>query len=86
MSADLADYLPQLNEAVAKLITTPDFPDLVDTLKKQLPHTPEPFVWSTIDPHSIATQLPDVIKSCWIFVLKKDAMPTLNGLAAIYRF
>jgi mannose-6-phosphate isomerase-like protein (cupin superfamily) len=67
-----ADYLPQLNEAVAQLIKTPDFPDLIDTLKKQLQHTPEPFVWSTIDPESIAMQLPNSIKSCWIFVLKKD--------------
>ena len=67
-----ADYLPQLDKAVAKLIRTPDFSDLVDTLKKQLPHTPEPFVWSTIDPQSIAAPLPDSIKSCWIFVLKKD--------------
>ena len=67
-----ADYLPQLNEAVAQLITTPDFPSLVDTLKKQLQDTAEPFVWSTIDLESFATQLPDSIKSCWIFVLKQD--------------
>src|SRR5687767_5849359 len=67
-----ADYLPELDKAVAQLIRTSDFPDLVDTLKKQLPHTPEPFVWSTIDPQSIETPLPDSIKSCWIFVLKKD--------------
>jgi mannose-6-phosphate isomerase-like protein (cupin superfamily) len=72
---DVADYLPQLNAAVAQLIATPDFPGLIDTLKKQLQDTPEPFVWSTIDLQSIATPLPDSIKSCWIFVLKKD-MPS----------
>jgi hypothetical protein len=41
-------------------------------LKKQLQNTSEPFVWSTIDLQSIGAVLPDVIRSCWIFVLKKD--------------
>jgi mannose-6-phosphate isomerase-like protein (cupin superfamily) len=44
----------------------------VDTLKKQLPDTSEPFVWSTIDLQSISVRLPDTIRSGWIFVLKKD--------------
>ena len=68
----VADYLPQLNEAVAQLITRPTIHSLVDTLKKQLQHTSEPFVWSTIDLQSITAQLPERIKSGWIFVLKKD--------------
>jgi mannose-6-phosphate isomerase-like protein (cupin superfamily) len=68
----VADYLSQLNEAVAQLITRPAIHTLVDTLKKQLQHTSEPFVWSTIDLESITARLPDKIKSCWIFVLKKD--------------
>jgi hypothetical protein len=68
----VADYLPQLNDAVAQLITVPNFHGLVDTLKNQLQDTPEPFVWSTIDLESLATPHPDGIKSCWIFVLKKD--------------
>jgi hypothetical protein len=63
------DYLPQLNAAVEELITRPSFHHLVDTLKDQLPHTSEPFVWSTID---LPAGLPETIKSCWIFVLKKD--------------
>ena len=67
-----ANYLPQLNEAVAQLTTTPDFPGLVDTLKQQLQDTPEPFVWSTIDLQSVAELLPESIKSCWVFVLKKN--------------
>lgn len=67
-----AAYLPQLNEAVAQLIVTPDFPGLVDNLKSQLQDSPEPFVWSMIDLNSVATSLPDNIKSCWIFVLKKN--------------
>ncbi len=66
------DYLPKLNEAVAELITRPAIHDAVDELKQQLQHTSEPFVWTTIDLQSIATPLPDKIRSGWIFVLKKD--------------
>ena len=69
------DYLSQLNEAVAQLVRWPVAHDLIDDLKQQLPHTPEPFVWSTIDLQSLTAQLPDTIKSGWIFVLKKD-MPS----------
>jgi mannose-6-phosphate isomerase-like protein (cupin superfamily) len=65
-------YLQQLNDAVAELITRPAIRSVVDTLKDQLPHTAEPFVWSTIDLESVTTPLPDEIKSGWIFVLKKD--------------
>ena len=68
----VADYVPQLNEAVAQLITRSEIHNLVDSLKKQLPQTSEPFVWSTLDLQSISPPLPDRIKSCWIFVLKKD--------------
>jgi len=68
----MSDYLPQLNEAVEELLTRASFHQLVDTLKAKLPHTAEPFVWSTIDPESITVPLPETIKSCWIFVLKKD--------------
>lgn len=66
------DYLPQLDEAVAELLARPATHSLVDTLKQQLPNTPEPFVWSAIDLQSIATPLPGNIRSCWIFVLRKD--------------
>ena len=66
------NYLPQLDEAVAQLITRPAIHSVIDTLKNQLQHTTEPFVWSTIDLRSIEVRLPDTIRSCWIFVLKKD--------------
>lgn len=66
----VVDYLPELNEAVAQLITRPEIHNLVDSLKRQLPQTSEPFVWSTLDLQSIT--LPDNIQSCWMFVLKKD--------------
>ena len=66
------DYLSQLDEAVAQLIKRPAIHRLIDTLKNDLQHTAEPFVWSTIDLPSIEARLPDTIGSCWIFVLKKD--------------
>src|SRR5689334_11108386 len=72
MSMVVVDYLAELNEAVEELITRPSFHDLVDNLKRQLPQTLEPFVWSTVDLESITVPLPETIKSCWIFVLKKD--------------
>lgn len=68
----MPEYLPQLNEAVAQLIARPEINGLVDSLKTQLPQTAEPFVWSAIDLHSITAPLPESIRSCWIFVLKKD--------------
>ena len=46
MNEVVIDYLPQLNEAVEELITRSSYHDLVDSLKDQLPHTSEPFVWS----------------------------------------
>ena len=67
-----ADHLQQLNNAVAELITRPAIVSTIDRLKNELPHSEEPFVWSTIDLESITTPLPDDIKSGWIFVLKKD--------------
>jgi len=68
----ITNYLPQLNAAVAELLTQRATHSMVDTLKEQLQHTSEPFVWATIDPKSITVSLPDSIRSCWIFVLKKD--------------
>jgi mannose-6-phosphate isomerase-like protein (cupin superfamily) len=67
-----ADYLQQLNDAVAQLVTRPEIRSAVETLKGQLQDTSEPFVWSTIDLQSVTTPLPDDIRSGWIFVLKKD--------------
>jgi len=69
---ELPVNLAELNEAVAQLISRPEVHSLIDDLKQELPHTSEPFVWSTIDLQSLTAQLPDTIRSGWIFVLKKD--------------
>ncbi|HEX7333278.1 MAG TPA: hypothetical protein VF290_17380 [Pyrinomonadaceae bacterium] len=66
------NYLSQLDEAVAQLIARPAIHNVIDTLKSQLQYTTEPFVWSTVDLRSIEARLPETIRSCWIFVLKKD--------------
>ena len=65
-------YLPQLDEAVRQIVARPSFDGLVADLKGKLQHTPEPFVWSTLDLQGVTVQLPNNIRSCWIFVLKKD--------------
>jgi mannose-6-phosphate isomerase-like protein (cupin superfamily) len=67
-----AGYLQLLNGAVAELVTRPAIRSVVDSLKEQVQHTSEPFVWSTIDLNSVTTPLPDEIESGWIFVLKKN--------------
>lgn len=67
-----ASYLQQLNDAVAELVTRPAIRSVVDSLKEELQHTSEPFVWSTIDLNTVTTPLPDEIESGWIFVLKKN--------------
>lgn len=67
-----ADYLQQLNDAVAQLLTRSAIRSSVETLKAHLQDASEPFVWSTIDLQSVTTPLPENIRSGWIFVLKKD--------------
>ena len=57
--------------AIAYVIARPEIHSLVDSLKTQLPQTSEPFVWSAIDLQSITAQLPDSIRSCWIFVAEE---------------
>jgi hypothetical protein len=68
----LPEYLPALSEAVARLIEEPNTHASIHALKEELKQTPEPFVWAMLDLQTISGHLPDNIKSCWIFVLKKD--------------
>jgi hypothetical protein len=68
MKADLL----KLNEAVEFLVTQDVFAAKVKQLSKDISNSPEAFVWSVIDLRLVESGLPDEIKSCWIFVLKKD--------------
>lgn len=64
--------LEKLNAAVEFLIRQKTFLDTIEKLSEEINHCEERFLWSVIDPSSIASDLPECIKSCWIFVLKKD--------------
>ena len=64
--------LEKLNTAVEFLINQKTFLETTEHLSKQINHSTESFVWSVIDPNSIGRALPESIKSCWVFVLKKD--------------
>ncbi|HSE20760.1 MAG TPA: cupin domain-containing protein [Pyrinomonadaceae bacterium] len=64
--------LEQLNTAVKFLIGQKTVLETIERLDHEVDDSAEPFVWSVIELDSIAPPLPDIIKSCWIFVLKKN--------------
>jgi mannose-6-phosphate isomerase-like protein (cupin superfamily) len=64
--------LEKLHTAVEFLIDQKTIVETIERLDQEIDHSPEPFVWSVIDLSSIPHQLPETIKSGWIFVLKKD--------------
>jgi hypothetical protein len=68
----LTDYLEKLHRNVEYLLKQEEFSESVKQLKAQLANTSEPFVWSVIDIGKLPFELPEIIKSGWIFVLKKD--------------
>jgi len=66
------DYLQNLNDAVEQIVRQKTFLEMVQGLKEELSHSKEPFVWSVIDLSPVNCDLPEKIKSGWVFVLKKD--------------
>jgi hypothetical protein len=64
--------LEKLHFAVESLLRQKSFSMAVERLKLKLSGSQEPFVWSTIDLDTISVWLPALIKSCWIFRLKRD--------------
>jgi hypothetical protein len=64
--------LQKLNGAVEFLANQNSFAQAVNELREEVSHSSEPFVWSVIDLNSIESELPQEIKSCWIFLLKKN--------------
>jgi hypothetical protein len=88
---DLSD-LEKLSAAVEWLLRQESFSSAVWRLRGELSGSQEPFVWTTIALDTIRVALPATIKSCWIFLLKRDVpsgshhhpnsiqhMVTLNG-------
>ena len=63
--------LGKLQSAVESLVKQGSFLAVVDRLEDELHRSNEPFVWSTIALRSIPSDLPSVIRSCWIFRLKE---------------
>jgi mannose-6-phosphate isomerase-like protein (cupin superfamily) len=63
--------LEKLNTAVEFLINQKTFLETIEQLSEKINHSQEPFVWTVIDLNSIDHELPEGIRSCWIFVLKK---------------
>ena len=64
--------LGKLNTAVEFLVNQKTFLESVEHLSKEINHSQEAFVWSVIDLSTIETELPEGIRSSWIFVLKSD--------------
>ena len=64
--------LEKLNTAVGLLINQKTFLETIERLSEAIKRSQEPFVWSVIDLNSIDRELPESIRSCWIFVLRKD--------------
>jgi hypothetical protein len=64
--------LEKLNAAVEVLVTRKTFLETIDHLSEDIKHARDSFVWSVIDLTAVESELPDCIRSCWIFVLKKD--------------
>ena len=68
MSVDLK----RLNTVVEFLVKRKTFQETVERLREEIEHFEEPFVWSVIDLNPIERELPEGIRSGWIFVLKRD--------------
>ncbi|HEY3137854.1 MAG TPA: hypothetical protein VGL29_17645 [Blastocatellia bacterium] len=64
--------LEKLNAAVEFLVNRKSFLDTIEHLSQEISHSQEAFVWSVIDLSSHGRELPEDIRSSWIFVLKKD--------------
>lgn len=64
--------LEKLSIAVEFLINREAFLEAVEQLREDIKRSQGSFVWSVIDLSSIDCELPEGIRSSWIFVLRKD--------------
>jgi mannose-6-phosphate isomerase-like protein (cupin superfamily) len=64
--------LEKLNTAVESLVNRKAFLETIEHLSEEINHSPESFVWAVIELSSIDRELPESIRSCWVFLLKKD--------------
>lgn len=71
----IIDYLEELHKAVTLFIQEIAFYDAVQSLKEKSVESEEPFVWSVVDLDQLCCEMPQSIKSGWIFLLKQG-MPS----------
>lgn len=64
--------LEKLNTAVEFLVNRKTFLETIEQLSEDIKRSQGSFVWSVIKLTSIECELPEGIRSSWIFVLKKD--------------
>lgn len=64
--------LSTLDAAVAYVVGLKWFRETVAGLAVELAQTSDTFVWATVDLASLPGELPDAIKSGWIFHLRRD--------------
>ena len=64
--------LEKLHAAVDWLQRQESFSKAVERLRVELRGSREPFVWTTVAMDTISVALPATIKSCWIFLLRRD--------------
>ena len=64
--------LEELSSAVEFLLSQKNFSETIAQLSEEINHSEEAFVWSVVDLSSMGNELPEGVRSSWIFVLKKD--------------
>jgi len=64
--------LGKLNGAVSFLLQQKNILKIIEDLQQAIQHTEETFVWASLDLNEIKRELPENIKSGWIFVLKAN--------------
>ena len=64
--------LQELSNAAEFLLGQKSFSEAIDQLSEEINCSEEAFVWSVVDLSSMGSELPEGIRSIWIFVLKKD--------------
>src|SRR6476620_187672 len=64
--------LGKLNAAINFLLKQENILKIIEDLQESIHHTEETFVWASLDLNEIKSELPEKIKSGWIFVLKAN--------------
>jgi hypothetical protein len=66
------ENLGKLNATVSFLLKQENILKIIEELQEAVHHTEDSFVWSSLDLNEIKSDLPEKLKSGWIFVLKAN--------------